>query len=82
MITEITVYNVKCDRCGKLAETEYSGWDNKDYAEDIALQSEYIFLHKNNQVKHYCPDCYFLNEDDEYEPLPDIPNPKPLNIKP
>ena len=63
MIKELTMYTVVCDSCGKDVneDAEYSCWNDKGYAEDIAMDSDWV----TDGDKHYCPDCYHYNEDDD-----------------
>jgi hypothetical protein len=44
MVKEVTMYTVICDNCGKDSNggSEISGWDNKDYAIDVAMDSDFI----------------------------------------
>lgn len=62
MIKEITIYTVVCDGCGKDVNehADYSGWDNKDFTESIAKESDWIKEDDN----HFCPDCYEYDDDD------------------
>ena len=66
MIKELIYYDIICDRCGKSLINE-SGlcYPDTGSAELIALNSEWIM----KDGKHYCPDCYELDEEtDEYVP--------------
>ncbi len=66
MIKEITMYTVICDRCGKdaFAEDEYSGWNEIYYALECAENADY----REIDGKHYCENCYELDEEtDEYK---------------
>ena len=66
MIKEVIYYDIICDRCGKsLIEESEMCYPDKDSALMVAEQSEWIDING----KHYCPDCYELNEvTDEYVP--------------
>ena len=66
MIKEVTYYDIICDRCGKsLSKESNTCYPDTESAELIALNSEWITI----GGKHYCPDCYKLDEVmDEYIP--------------
>lgn len=66
MIKEVTYYDFICDRCGKsLTEESEMCFPDTDSAEMVAKDSEW----KKIGGKHYCADCYNLDEDtDEYVP--------------
>lgn len=52
-------YNIQCDRCGKLANEEL--WRNDvGFAKEDADESEFIEV----EGKHYCPDCYTIDDED------------------
>lgn len=63
MINEVKMYNIKCDRCGAISTEgdEISGWDNAGFAIDCAIDSDWVEMGS----KHYCPNCYEYNYDDE-----------------
>jgi hypothetical protein len=61
MIIKETFYGVECDACGKLFEGyEYSFWSDENYALENATDSEWI----KDDKKHYCPDCYSYDDND------------------
>lgn len=62
MIKEVKMFTVVCDNCGKDSNdgTEYSCWTDADQAEEMAISSEWI----KEADKHYCPDCFSYDEDD------------------
>lgn len=66
MIKEVTYYDIICDRCGKsLTEESEMCYPDKDSALMVAEQSEW----KKICGKHYCADCYELDEKtDKYVP--------------
>ena len=66
MIKEVTYYDIICDRCGKsLTKESEMCYPDKDSALMVAEQSEWIDING----KHYCHDCYELDEvTDEYVP--------------
>lgn len=58
------MYTVICDRCGAdaFAESEFSCWGDVDTAIDFAVDnSAYVVI----DGKHYCPDCWTWNDEDE-----------------
>ena len=60
MIKEVTYYDIICDRCGKsLTNESETCYPDKDSALMVAEQSEWIDING----KHYCPDCYELDEE-------------------
>ena len=66
MIKEVTYYDIICDRCGKsLAEESEMCYPDTNSALMVAEQSGWQEIGD----KHYCPDCYELDEEtDEYIP--------------
>jgi hypothetical protein len=59
------MYTIICDGCGKdvCEGTEYSGWNDKAYLEDVALEDLWIIRDDEN----YCPDCWEWDEEDTGE---------------
>ena len=66
MIKKVTYYDIICDRCGKsLINESETCYSDAGSAEMIAKDSEWITI----DGKHYCPDCYELDEvTDKYVP--------------
>ena len=66
MVKEVIYYDIICDCCGKsLTEESETCYPDKDSALMVAEQSEWMDING----KHYCPDCYELDEvTDEYVP--------------
>ena len=66
MIKEVTYYDIICDRCGKsLTKESNICYPDTNSALMVAEQSEWVDING----KHYCPDCYELDEvTDEYVP--------------
>ena len=64
MIEEVTYYDIICDRCGKsLINESETCYPDTGSAEMTAQDSEWLAIGS----KHYCPDCYELDEEtDEY----------------
>lgn len=62
MIKQVEMFTVICDNCGKDCnkDTEYSCWNSRLSAEDVAIDSDWI-KEKNN---HYCSDCYWYDDND------------------
>ena len=62
MLKEVKMYTVLCDNCGKDVnkDAEYSAWNEKTFAEDIAMEEDWIKENDN----HYCPDCFTYDDDD------------------
>lgn len=63
MIIEATFYAVQCDNCKSISEG-YDGmayWSESSYSEENAMEGEW---HKEED-KHYCPDCFSFNDEDE-----------------
>ena len=72
MIKEVTYYDIICDRCGKslINESEMCYTDTGS-AEMTARDSEWMTI----GGKHYCTDCYELDEKtDEYVPKKGVNN--------
>ena len=68
MLKEVKMYTVVCDNCGKDVnkDAEYSAWNDKRYAEEVAMESDWI---KEND-KNYCPDCFTYDDDDNLLIMP------------
>ena len=66
MIKEVAYYDIICDRCGKsLTEESETCYPDTESAEMAAKDSEWMTIGN----KHYCPDCYELDEvTDKYKP--------------
>ena len=66
MIKELTQHDIICDRCGKSLRNESETcYPDTGSAEMIAKDSEWLTI----DGKHYCRDCYELDEEmDEYVP--------------
>jgi len=63
MIKEFKCFTIVCDGCGKDSNEDsgYSGWDDLGYATDVADEADYIV----KDDKHYCPNCYEYDDEDE-----------------
>ena len=66
MIKEVAYYDIICDSCGKsFSEESEMCYPDTNSALMVAEQSEWIDING----KHYCHDCYELDEvTDEYVP--------------
>jgi hypothetical protein len=62
MIKELIMYTVVCDNCGADAneDAEYSCWSDRGYAEESATESDW----EKDGDKHYCPECFSWDDDD------------------
>jgi hypothetical protein len=64
MIKTVKMYTVVCDNCKQDAFEghEISCWNNKDFAEDIAIDAEgYI----KDGDSHYCMTCAYYDDEDK-----------------
>lgn len=60
MIIKETFYAVSCDRCNDMSQgDEYNFFIDENTALEESIENEYI----EHQGKHYCPDCYTVDED-------------------
>jgi hypothetical protein len=62
MIKEVTMFTVVCDNCGVDVNEgqEYSCWNDKGFAEDMAMDADWI----KEDDKHYCPKCFSYDDED------------------
>jgi len=63
MIKSVEMFTCICDNCGLDIGSlqEYSCWNDKHYAKDNAMDSEWI--EENGKI--YCPSCYSISDNDE-----------------
>ncbi len=62
MIIAEVFYGVKCDRCGTVYDgADYGYYNDMDSALEYAKEDEWLEI----GGKHYCPDCYVVDEDTE-----------------
>lgn len=61
MLHKVEMHTVVCDNCKKDigSESEYSCWNDESYAENSAMESDWI----KEEDKHYCPDCISYDDD-------------------
>ena len=69
MVKPEILYTIQCDRCGELLEGGPEYWYDVESALESAKSSEWLMLDN----KHYCPECYVINEDDKEEIKEPIP---------
>jgi Zn finger protein HypA/HybF involved in hydrogenase expression len=63
MIQKVEMFTIKCDNCGKLYEDEHQGfcaWNYEGAAWEYASEENWI----REDDKHYCPNCYEYDDDD------------------
>ena len=62
MIVKVEMYTVECDNCKKTSgeDSEYSCWNDDAYALENAMDNDWI----EHEEKHYCPDCYKIDDND------------------
>jgi hypothetical protein len=77
MIYQVTMYAGKCDHCGrdmKFSGGEYSALCEASSVEEEMGNSDWEIVDgKNGEVdKHYCIDCYYHDDEDNF-----CLNPKP-----
>ena len=62
MIRELTMFAVVCDECGQEVNVgDEIAWIDKGYALDMAWEADWVTV----DDKHYCPDCYYYDEEDK-----------------
>lgn len=61
-IKTVEMFTVICDNCGVdvAKDQEYSCWNDEGYAEEQAMESDWIEENGN----HYCDDCYEYDDED------------------
>ena len=70
MIREVKMFAVFCDNCGKQCTDDDAGfcaWTDTVGAEESASESGWLIDESLDGVKypkHYCPDCYSYDNDD------------------
>lgn len=71
MIYNPEMFAGKCDRCNTevLENSEYSCFGEKEMIIENMHEANWYFA---DDKKHYCPDCFTVNDEDEYEILPPI----------
>ena len=71
MIAKVEMYTVQCDNCKTTSgeNSDYSCWGDKQVALEDAIESDWI----EHEGKHYCPDCYTIDENDEVMIVNNLP---------
>ena len=63
MIHEVTMHGATCDNCGDAWYNDHYGWSAM--SDDSSLkQMLYDDEWHTDGDKHYCPNCYTLDDDD------------------
>lgn len=68
MIKEVTYYEGICDNCGEQWHNLYGivAYSEVEKIEESLMNSEWNKLVTPGEMdKHYCPDCYHIDESDE-----------------
>lgn len=63
MILKVDMYTVQCDNCKCTSgdyPSEYSAWNDKNGAEEEAMESGWT----REEDNHYCPECYEYDDED------------------
>ena len=68
MIITDVFFAVKCDRCGKVHDEIWA--NEEDNAVETAKDNDWLC---NIPGKHYCPNCYIINDLDEIKIKPPFP---------
>lgn len=63
-LQKVEMHTVICDNCQMDIGmyNEYSCWNDENYAEENAMESDW----HRQEDKHYCPDCYTYDDDDNF----------------
>jgi hypothetical protein len=62
MIVKEYFYAVKCSNCGDMSELDDATfWSDESSAVEIAEDSDWCVT---DDGKHYCPDCYSFDDED------------------
>jgi hypothetical protein len=69
-ITEVFI-GIRCDRCHEIYEgsSDCSFFCDKESAAEYASEDGWLL----ENGRHYCPNCYTVNDDDEQSIKPEIP---------
>ena len=61
-IIKVTMYTVQCDNCKITSgdNDEFSCWNDESNALENATNKDWI----EHKGKHYCPNCYTIDKDD------------------
>lgn len=70
MIVKKIFYGIQCDRCGEMYnDGDHEFWFDEDSAIEYAIESEWI----EKDGKHYCYDCYEVDDKDNILVYDDYP---------
>lgn len=60
-VIKVTMYTVECDNCKTTSgkNSEFSCWNDDAYALEDATDNDWV----EHEGKHYCPNCYTMDED-------------------
>ncbi len=64
MVVSDTFYNIRCDCCHALLSDEWYHDAGRD--EFGTIMGDSCWLETNGSSHHYCPDCYTLDDDDNF----------------
>lgn len=64
-IKKVEMFTVVCDNCKLDIGTvgEFAAWNDELGAKEVAMESGWI----REEEKHYCPDCYEYDDEDNLE---------------
>lgn len=69
MKREMKMYTVECDLCKSQFIDKHNGfvgWTDYEGARETAMDSGWLEnWQQGEEQKHYCPDCYMINDEDE-----------------
>lgn len=65
------IYSAQCDVCKTDFEHSFEGWTsfmNRDMMTERMVDQEWYFGdgEQGEDGKHYCPDCYHIDEEDNF----------------
>ena len=60
MLQKVEMYSIICDNCKEICGDEIVAWADKSHMETVAMESDWL----KEGDKHYCPDCYSYDDDD------------------
>lgn len=67
MFKESTNYTILCDSCSidLFANEEHSGYNDREFVLEIAQGLNWLeYENDDGDFKHYCPDCYLYDDND------------------
>lgn len=71
MIHPVTFYGATCDNCGKSWFNDHYGWSamsDESSMKQMLSDDEWHFGdgQEGEEGKHYCPDCFEFDDDDQF----------------